>query len=98
MAHSYNDMPAFVHLFNDLGLIPLIVIFLTYLIFMIFLYKKGDNDSIKMMLVIAVLCLISSNPIAPANAGFYLVWMGIFSIMNKYKIKLHQNPINKVIV
>ena len=27
MAHSYNDMPAFVHLFNDIGLIPSIVIF-----------------------------------------------------------------------
>ena len=72
MAHSYNDMPAFVHLFNDIGLIPSIVIFLAYLFFMIFLYKKRDNDSLKMMLVIAALCLISSNPVAPANAGFFI--------------------------
>ena len=62
---------------------------------MIFLYKKRDNDSLKMMLVIVALCLISSNPVAPANAGFYLVWMGIFSILNKYKYQLYKYWLKK---
>ena len=47
------------------------------------------------MLVFAALAIISSTPVTPANAGFYLVWMGIFSIMNKYKYIFHQNPIGK---
>ena len=48
-----------------------------------------------MMLVFASLSIVSSNPVTPANPGFYLVWMGIFSVMNKYQYLFHQNPIGK---
>jgi hypothetical protein len=95
MAHSYNDMPSVIHILNDFGLVPLILFSILYFVVMVFLYKKGDSNSMKMMLVFATLAIISSNPVTPANAGFYLVWMGIFSIMNKYKYIFHQNPIEK---
>jgi hypothetical protein len=95
MAHEYNDMPSVIHILNDFGLVPLILFSILYFVLMVFLYKKGDSNSMKMMLVFAVLAIISSNPVTPANAGFYLVWMGIFSIMNKYKYIFHQNPIGK---
>jgi len=95
MAHAYNDMPSVVHILNDYGLVPLIIFFILYFVVMVFLYKKGDNNSMKMMLVFASISIVSSNPVTPANPGFYLVWMGIFSIMNKYKYLFHQKPIGK---
>jgi hypothetical protein len=94
-AHGYFDMPAVIHVLNDFGIVPLILFSILFFVVMVYLYRRGDNNSMKMMLVFAALSIVSSNPVTPANSGFYLVWMGIFSIMNKYEYIFHQKPLNK---
>jgi hypothetical protein len=94
-AHGYFDMPAVIHVLNDFGIVPLILFSILFFVVMVYLYRRGDNHSMKMMLVFAALSIVSSNPVTPANAGFYLVWMGLFSIMNKYKFIFHQKPLSK---
>jgi len=94
-ANEYFDMPSVIHILNDFGIVPLIIFSILFFVVMVFLYRRDDNNSMKMMLVFASLSIVSSNPVTPANPGFYLVWMGIFSIMNKYKYLFHQKPIGK---
>ena len=97
MTRQYFDMPAVIHILNDFGIVPLILFSILFFVTMVYLYRRGDNNSMKMMLVFAALSIVSSNPVTPANSGFYLVWMGIYSIMNKYQYLFNQKPLSKTI-
>jgi len=80
----YNDMPSIIHILNDLGLFSfiLIIIFIIYLL--IIIYKRKDYDSLLFMAVFGILSAGSSNTSTPANIGFYITWIGLFIIFNKY--------------
>ena len=80
----YYDMPSIIHLVNDLGLVPVVFIATAFLFLFNFLMKKKDQDAILILLSALILSITSSNPTTPANTGFYITFIGLFTIINKY--------------
>jgi hypothetical protein len=80
----YNDMSSIIHILNDLGLFFGILIIIFFIYLLVIIYIRKDHDSLLFMAVVGILSVASSNITTPANISFYITWIGLFTIFNKY--------------
>ena len=77
-------MPSIIHFLNDFGIVPTVFLSVLFLALFTFLLKRKDKSSLLLLGTIVVLSITSSNPITPANPGFYITVASLFTILNKY--------------